>query len=177
MARNDTTLSLPRISKSPFPSIARLSSAKLGDIAALAKALGLLGVVYIMKNLSYIVMASAAAALMPTQASAHQILYSFWNTCAFLMTSSEQAFYSFIPQAQTAREEFGLLRVLMVTACGVACISMTLCASFGFFGVKYMVAEAAIHPIVHSMTPFAMLALVGCCLDVMGTGMLLSKDR
>lgn len=40
-----------------------------------------------------------------------------------------------------------------------------------------MTPEASLYPLVAQMTPFAVLALVGCCLDVMGTGMLLAKDR
>ena len=51
------------------------------------------------------------------------------------------------------------------------------CFTYGTVGVKWLVSEAALWPLVAQMTPLATLALFGCSLDVSGTGMLLAKER
>lgn len=113
-----------------------LLKAKMSNVVTLAKALGLLAVVYVLKNFSYIVMQSAAAAFPPLQAAAHQALWSFWNFTAFIMTSSEQAFYAYIPAAQAPEEEFAILQLLVRIAIGVGALASSLCATFGLWGVR-----------------------------------------
>lgn len=142
-------------------------------------------------------MQSAAAALPPLQAAAHQALWSVWNLCAFSMGPVEQAFYSFIPGVRSGKEEAITTQILIAIGLGlglvssmvrrwpcrpmcVACMtgrSVQVCSLYGALGVRLLTPDATIWPLVGSMTPLAVLALVGCSMDVSGAGMLLAKDK
>ena len=134
-----------------------------------------LGVFYVSKTSSYLFLQSAAARLSPVSMAAHQSVWTLWGLCSFTSAPLEQASLAFLPTARPGKDKNELTIALI--SCG-ACLGV-LCSLISV-GIPTLVpqlltSDAVLWPIMRSIAPPALVAMLCCGFDVTSTGVLLAN--
>jgi putative MATE family efflux protein len=145
-----------------FPSLK-----EIGELLQVAKNLG---VFYVAKTSSYLVLQSNATRLPATLLAAHQPIWQLWGLASFANTPLEQAALAFIPASNSTSERKELV-ALIVALGGILGVLCSLVAH----GVPALVprlltADAALWPHMQSIWLPGTIALLACGLDVSATG-------
>jgi Na+-driven multidrug efflux pump len=149
----------------------------LREVAALLSAASTLGVFYLCKTGSYLLMQGATVRLPALLLAAHQPVFQLWGLCSFANTPLEQAALAFIPAARSQRERREITSLLLgVGACSGVVLA---CLAHGLPAVApgLLAADPRLWAPMRSVWAPGCLALALCGLDVSSTGVLLANRQ
>eukprot|EP00892_Ulva_mutabilis_P003019 jgi/Ulvmu1/12718/UM095_0022.1 len=153
----------------------RLVKGLAGRLRELWRTLAPLVVVYVARNLCYMRLQLAAAALVPTQLAAHQAVWSLYTMASFATTTLEQAGLAFLPRSKgpaDRRQTELIIRGLGVgigTALGAACWGVA-CFACGVF-----TPDPAVHGFMRQVAPWCGMVMVLVGTDVSAQALLISS--
>lgn len=155
--------------------VPRLVLPTVGEIAQLVRYVGTLGVFYVAKTSSYLLLQASAAKMAATALAAHQGCWALWGLCSFTSAPLEQASLAFLPTAKAGREKNELTAALILTGgcLGVVCsiIAVGIPTMFPWI----LTADATLWPIMKSIWVQGLVSMLCCGFDVTSTGILLAN--
>lgn len=134
-----------------------------------------LGIFYVAKTTSYLLLQASATRLPPLMLAAHQTIWQIWGVCSFMNTPLEQAALTFIPiaRSETERRELIVLLLSLGAMFGVLCAIVA--HGLPAIAPGLLVSDQALWPLLRSVWVPGTLALFACGLDVSSTGVLLAS--
>eukprot|EP00803_Ostreobium_quekettii_P007808 evm.model.scf_365.6 EVM.evm.TU.scf_365.6 scf_365:84771-96127(-) len=144
----------------------------IGDLRATLSVLLPLSVVYVCKNLCYVMVQWTAAGLETLKVAAHQAMYSWWTLFAFAHAPVEHSALSFIPSARGNREWLELTAMILVFGLSVGCLGGAIAAGVPSTLPQIFTPDDRLWPLMRSLAlpAFSSMLLVGA--DVGATSVL-----
>jgi uncharacterized protein YsxB (DUF464 family) len=146
----------------------------VGNVAPFAECLGPLTGVYVLKNVCYVLVNSAATSQVFLAVAAHQSMYSVWVLLAFCATPLERAAISFLPTAKPG-EVVELEELLAGMALGLGAALGAVCAAVALLCPDILSQDERVWEFFAGVAPQAFLSLTVNALDAAFNGILLAR--
>lgn len=155
--------------------VPRLLFPSFNEVMQLIRYVGTLGVFYVAKTSSYLLLQASATRMAATALAAHQGCWTLWGLCSFTSAPLEQASLALLPSAKDGSEKRELTLALVMTGgcLGVVCS----CIAVGIPSMMpwVLTADATLWPIMKSVWFQGLLSMLCCGFDVTSTGILLAN--
>ena len=155
--------------------VPRIVFPSAGEIAQLIRYVGTLGIFYVAKTSSYLLLQASATRMTATAVAAHQACWTLWGLCSFTSAPLEQASLAFLPTATRKREKNELTVALVLTGgclgvlCSCIAVGVPSCVPW------ILTADATLWPIMKYIWGQGLLSMLCCGFDVTSTGILLAN--
>ena len=145
------------------------------DMVELVRFAGSLGIFYIAKTSSYLILQASATRLPAMSLAAHQPIFSLWAMCSFMNGPLENAAIAFLPTTRNLSEKKDLILALL--ASGALLSFFCSCISVGIPSLmpQLLTSDTTLWPIMRSVWLPGLVAMFSCGYDVSSTGILLGE--
>lgn len=134
-----------------------------------------LGIFYVAKTTSYLLLQASATRLPPLMLASHQTIWQLWGVCSFMNTPLEQAALTFVPSAPSERDRRELIQLLLSLGATFGIVCALVAHGLPALAPGLLVSDATLWPFMRSVWLPGTLALLACGLDVSSTGVLLAS--
>eukprot|EP00890_Picochlorum_soloecismus_P005083 jgi/Picsp_1/5576/NSC_02935-R1_enhanced disease susceptibility len=147
----------------------------VGEIVALLKYVSTLGIFYVSKTGSYLILQASATRLPALSLAAHQPVMQLWGLCSFTSAPLEQASLAFLPIAKTLKDKHEMMGALLATGAILGVVCSTVAVGVPTLFPFLLTSDKSLWVLMGSVWKQGMFSMLCCGLDVTSTGILLAN--
>ena len=145
------------------------------EVVALLKYVSTLGIFYVAKTGSYLILQASATRLPALSLAAHQPVMQLWGLCSFTSAPLEQASLAFLPIAKTLKDKHEMMGALLATGAILGVVCSTIAVGVPTLFPFLLTSDKSLWVLMGSVWKQGMFSMLCCGLDVTSTGILLAN--
>lgn len=147
------------------------------EVSGVLHSLGPLSAAYLFKNSAFVMLQGTAVAMDVLSLAAHQVAYSLWNMCSFLVAPVERVALTLLPRQHTAHDWWHTARQLTLLGVAVGAAAATLTGGLLTLAPSALTADEQLFGLLAAVVPQAVACHLLDGADAALTGSLLARGH